>query len=181
MIQKDNFFILTGGPGAGKTTLLLELQRRGYICIPEAARIIIKEQIDCNGNALPWGNIRKYAKLMLEHSIKDYMDHLSNMNIHFFDRGIPDTYGYMKLTGLPIQAELKKAVCNYKYNPKVFILPPWQEIYQNDTERKQDWKEAINTYHTMKSIYTELGYELIEIPLLSVYERASFVITEIDN
>ncbi len=64
-MQKSNFYVLTGGPGSGKTSVLQELERRGYICIPEVARPIIKEQISINGNALPWKNREKYSELML--------------------------------------------------------------------------------------------------------------------
>ena len=49
-------------------------------------------------------------------------------------------------------------VLNCSYNPIVFILPPWKEIYQTDNERKQDWQEAEHTYFQMKSTYEKYGY-----------------------
>ena len=45
--------VVSGGPGAGKTTLLLELERRGFCCVPEVARQIIQEQVRDEGDALP--------------------------------------------------------------------------------------------------------------------------------
>ena len=42
-IISSNFFILTGGHGSGKTTVLDELAKRGYLIVPEVARVIIKE------------------------------------------------------------------------------------------------------------------------------------------
>ncbi len=52
--MNSNLFIITGGPGSGKTTLLAELEKRGFQCVSEVARIIIQQQIVSKGNALPW-------------------------------------------------------------------------------------------------------------------------------
>ncbi|WP_435102063.1 AAA family ATPase [Arhodomonas sp. AD133] len=35
-------FVITGGPGAGKTTVLATLEERGYHCVPESAREMIR-------------------------------------------------------------------------------------------------------------------------------------------
>ncbi len=35
---------------------------------------------------------------------------------------------------------------NWGYNKTVFILPPWQEIYEKDNERKQDWDAVVNSH-----------------------------------
>ena len=51
-LQEPNYYIITGGPGAGKTTLLQELAGRGFTCIEEVARGIIKEQQSTNGQAV---------------------------------------------------------------------------------------------------------------------------------
>jgi predicted ATPase len=57
----------------------------------------------------------------------------------FFDRGVPDVAGYLRLTGLPVPAHVEKAVEIYRYNRKVFIAPPWPKIFTQDRERKQDF------------------------------------------
>ena len=60
--------------------MLQELERRGYICIPEVARPIIKEQISINGDALPWKNREKYSELMLQHSVRDFIQYQNDKN-----------------------------------------------------------------------------------------------------
>lgn len=136
MKAEPDFYIVTGGPGVGKTTLIGELQRRGYACMREAAREIIREQIAGGGDALPWGNVREYAALMLGRSVDDYRAALQAGEFCFFDRGIPDTLGYARLTGLPLEREREDAGRLFRYRKTVFVLPPWEEIYRPDTERR---------------------------------------------
>ncbi|WP_292009487.1 AAA family ATPase [Chryseobacterium sp.] len=136
MIIKNNFYILTGGPGSGKTTLIEYLKKRGYHCVSEVARKIIQMQIASSGKALPWDNIPEYSQLMLQYSLQDYLSLSQETDIYFFDRGIPDVLGYVKLVNLFEQDEYIKCVENFRYNTDVFILPPWKEIYKTDTERK---------------------------------------------
>ena len=92
--------ILSGGPGSGKTTLLNELARRGYACVAEAAREIIREQIATQGDALPWKNRRRYTAIMLKRTIADFDRYREQGGLFFFDRGIPDTLAYARLIRL---------------------------------------------------------------------------------
>jgi len=167
------FYIITGGPGAGKTTLLNELLKNGYSCIPEAARVIIKEQVATAGDALPWKDTVQYSQLMLNRSIDLYL--ATPPGIHFFDRGIADTLAYARLIHIPVTAGMEDAVSRFRCNKKVFLLPPWEEIYQTDEERKQDFAEAVRTHDVLAATYSDYGYELISVPRLSPHERAQFV------
>lgn len=174
--SKPNFYILTGGPGSGKTTLLKALQQDGYAVVPEVAREIIQNQLKTGGNALPWKDTSLYTQLMLEGSVKSYTNHLENNEILFFDRGIPDTLCYSALIGNGISEAMHAYATMYRYNPKVFILPPWLEIYETDNERKQNWEEAEMTYHHLKATYEKYHYEVIDVPKTSVENRKRFVL-----
>jgi len=55
------------------------------------------------------------------------------------------------------------------------ILPPWQEIYKTDTERKQTWEEAVYTYQQLKLVYARYGYETINVPIGSIEDRKRFI------
>ena len=94
----------------------------------------------------------------------------------FFDRGMPDVAGYLRLLGLPVPAHVAKAVEAFRYNRRVFIAPPWPDIFRQDSERRQSFDEAVRTYEAMVATYDEYGYELIELPRSSVAERVRFVI-----
>lgn len=181
-IQHNNFFVITGGPGVGKTTLLNELNKR-YICVPEIARAIIREQMKINGKALPWKNKKRYAELMLRDSVESYLklhQTTSDKELVFFDRGIPDTVCYANMVKVELSPHMSPFVDHYLYNSTVFILPPWREIYQTDRERKQTWKEAVFTYKKMKETYQKYGYNITEVPKASVKKRVKFVLENID-
>jgi predicted ATPase len=171
---KQRCFVITGGPGMGKTTLINALQEAGYPAIPESGRSIIKQQVATGGTALPWLNAIAFANAMWKADFQRYMDH-NNAAITFFDRGFPDVIGYLRLCRLPAPGFMLTTARAIRYNPKVFITPPWEAIYRADEERKQPFAEAVETYHQMKSLYRELDYETIEIPLATVEERVAFV------
>lgn len=174
-------FVITGGPGAGKTTLLKALERKRFCVVPEDARRIIQEQTRSNGDGLPWKDKSFYAKLMFEASLESYQyinDRFSD-DIVFFDRGLLDTICYMKMENISISEELDCLLNANPYNKKVFILPPWKEIYETDNERKQTWKEAVNTFGKMKQTYLEYGYEVIEVPKNTIESRCEFILSYI--
>lgn len=182
-MKKNNFYIITGGPGVGKTTLLNELEQTGYLTIEEEARRIIKEQVAIGGNGLPWKNKIAYAQLMLDASVKTFDKISSNDELEpiFFDRGILDAVCYMRMENIPLSKEISEIINKCAYNKKVFILPPWHQIYQTDTERKQSWKEAVFTFDKMKETYLQYGYQTIEVPKVSVSMRQQFIVDIINQ
>ena len=118
---------------------------------------------------------------MLSRSMHTY-DQITEKNKPvFFDRGIPELIGYCHLIKTAVPDYLYKAAQLYCYNKKVFITPPWKEIYSQDEERKQSWEEARETYHQVTKSYKNTGYQLIEVPLVPVLERVNFIIENIDH
>ncbi|AVJ18528.1 ATPase [Serratia sp. MYb239] len=168
--------ILTGGPGSGKSTLIDALTRRGYACTTESGRAIIQEQVASGGNALPWEERQAFAELMLSREIRAWHSAGNTDAPYFFDRGIPDVAGYLTLCQLSVPAHLEQAIAHFRYAERVFIAPPWREIYAQDAERKQSFTEAEMTYRVMRETYQQYGYRLLELPRASVAERVSFVL-----
>jgi len=179
MHLSKNFYIISGGPGSGKTSLLQALAQQGIPCMPEAGRAIIQDQLAIGGSALPWANKTAFADLMLSWDIRSFRDAQALTGPVLFDRGIPDVMGYLLLSNLPVPAPLEKAVHTFRYNQRVFLAPPWPEIYTRDTERKQSPEEAIATFSTLSELYKNLGYETLNLPLVPVGERVQFVLTHL--
>ena len=179
MPDVDRFFVVTGGPGSGKTTLIEALARNGIATIPKAGRAVIRDQVTIHGDALPWANSLAFAEAMIERDTCSYHEALSFPGPVFFDRGVPDVVGYLRLIGLPVPPLMDTAARRLRYNYRVFVAPPWPAIYARDAERKQSIEEAEATCRTMVEVYSELGYELITLPLLSVEERMRFVLAAI--
>ncbi len=176
-MNDDRFTVLTGGPGAGKTSVIDELRSRGYAGSQEAGRAIIIDQQLIGGNALHTGDRALFAELMLGWELRSYRLALDDpADAVFFDRAIPELTGYYRLVGLPVPAHVIEAARRFRYRPRVFVAPPWPEIYATDAERGQDYAEAVATCEAVTAAYAEHGYELIELPFAPVSERADFVL-----
>lgn len=169
------FFVLTGGPGSGKTTLANALRDESFAVAEEAGRRIIKEQAAVSGNALPWADRTAFARAMFARDLESYTVALKHPAVTIFDRGIPDVIGYLELEELPVPADLTRAAKQYRYDRRVFIAPPWPEIFAQDSERKQTFEIAERTCRAMEKVYRDLGYELIELPRAPVDARVTFV------
>jgi predicted ATPase len=177
MLENNQYlYIISGGPGSGKSTLLKALAQHGFPCMPEAGRTIIQHQLSIGGTALPWADRSLFAELMLSWDIRSYNEALVQQHPVFFDRGIPDVIGYLRLTGLPVPPHIEKAAFTFRYHRRVFLAPPWPEIFTQDKERKQSFEEAEATYNSMVKVYSELGYELQIIPTGLVEERVQYVL-----
>ena len=177
----ERFFVVTGGPGSGKSALIDALQQAGYARSVEAGRGIIQDQVAIGGRAVPWDDRILFAEMMLSWEMRSYHQAESQPGVVFFDRGVPDVVGYLELQSLPVPEHMRRAVESFRYNRRVFIAPPWPEIFHQDRERKQDLKEALRTYHAMAAVYSRLGYELVEIPRASVEERTRFLLAGISS
>jgi predicted ATPase len=181
MNQGERFFVLTGGPGAGKSAVIDALWQAGYERFVEAGRGIIQDQVAIEGRALPWLDPQFFAELMLSWDMRSYHIAERKTGPVFFDRGIVDVIGYLRLLGLPVPRHMEKAAEIFRYNRRVFIAPPWEEIFAQDKERKQDFAEAVRTYEAMLAVFRHYGYELIEIPRMTVEERMRFVVKNVPD
>ena len=184
-VNFERFIVISGGPGSGKSTLIDELEQKGFSRSIEAGRAIIKQQMSIDGPALPWRKESQYqylfAELMLSWEQHSLLLAEQTAGLVFFDRSIIDVIGYLNLRGLPVPAHMEAAAQMNQYNRTVFLAPPWKEIFAHDTERKQDFDEAVRTFNAMEKTYRSFGYEIALLPLASVEKRASFILDRLPS
>lgn len=173
IIHKPNFFVLTGGPGVGKTTLVRHLQALGELVVEETARAVIREQLETGGDGVPWLDNDRFVAETARRDIAAFDALAAESRRVFFDRGIMDSYG---ANGAAPSPAIIEAVRTRRYNTRVFIAPPWREIYETDNERRQDWAEAERTFEVILAQLPTLGYEPLVLPKAGVAERAAFVL-----
>ena len=165
--------VLSGCSGGGKSTLLAELADRGFTTIPEPGRRIVEEESCRDGTALPWVDLTAFAKRAISLAAEDREHTAQTGGWVFFDRGLVDAAAALEhATGEPARDTL---IQYSRYHSRVFLTPPWPEIYMNGIERRHDFESALNEYHRLVSTYENLGYEIRILPKVSVGERADFV------
>jgi predicted ATPase len=169
--------VITGAPGAGKTSVIEELRKRGYICLPEENRILIKELIASKSPYLPWLNPTEFGKILLQRHIKQYLS--STEGVCFFDRSFIDTVGYFNFLNIEITASFKEAIEKYRFDKMVFFAEPWKEIYHADEERKETFEQASKVSEFMKQAYVNSGYNVISLPKVSASKRADFILNKL--
>lgn len=164
---------ITGGPGAGKTSVLIELKKQGFYCFDEQAEKLIKHAQQTNSNLVPWIKLEEFNIKLVEEMIKDY--HAAKPGVNFFDRALPENEAFFLYQNLKIPEVVEKSAKEFRYEPLVFMLPPWKEIYENTKVRKESFEDAIRISEFIKKSYEGLGYEIIELPKTSVIERVDFI------
>lgn len=176
---KKELIVITGGPGTGKTTIIDTLIEQGYACFPEISRQITLEAKKQGIEQLFLEKPLLFSELLLEGRKKQHLqashDHA---DIVFLDRGIPDILAYMHYIGDSYPSFFDQASKEHSYS-KVFILPPWEEIYQSDEARYENFEQAKLIFDHLKETYQTCGYTLIEVPCGTVEERINFILNQL--
>lgn len=171
----DRLVVLSGCSGGGKSSLLAALAARGYGVCPEAGRQIVKEQQSIGGDGLPWVDGRKFAELCISRSLYFYNMARPVKKAVIFDRSFIDNIAGLLRMGEPLSPAFSAAVQRYRYARRVFLVPPWPELFAHDAERQHSFAAAVLEYESLVTVYQDFGYDVVVIPQDTVAARADFL------
>lgn len=163
------FVMISGFSGGGKSTLLAELARRGRTVVSEPGRRIIADARRGNGTALPWIDPAAFGRRALEMSVADFK---AAKGLTFFDRGVVDAAVAITATG----GEYPRSTVDSMRYDRLFLAPPWPEIFVNDDDRCHSLEKALSDYDRVLQAYVYAGYDPIMLPRDTVETRADFIV-----
>jgi predicted ATPase len=166
----------TGAPGTGKSSVFDEIQIRHFSKVPEVARRWLN--FTDAQNLSHYRDRDFFQKLIEINHILNYTYYMDDWNHAIFDRSLPDEIAYRRFFKCEIPETLIDDCNRYRVD-KVFIFPYWEEIYKNDEVRAETKEEAKLLDELIMTAYTELGYEPIIVPKMSIEKRIEFVTNEI--
>ena len=94
----------------------------------------------------------------------------------FYERGVVDALGMVHELGALPEPEIAKLLTEFAYHPLAFVLPPWEAIYTQDSERDQSFADAVDIHSQILRWYEKCGYAVEEVPQATVRERADHVL-----
>ncbi|MEO4004574.1 MULTISPECIES: ATP-binding protein [unclassified Flavobacterium] len=171
--------VIIGGPGSGKTTLINGLTDKGYTCYPEISREVTLEAREQGIEQLFLEKPLLFSELLLEGRKKQFVSATKEQtNVVFLDRGIPDVLAYMHYIGDSYPAFFDAACREHLYT-RIFILPPWEDIYISDDARYENYEQAVLIHEHLVETYEKYGYNLIEVPRDTVDNRILFILDKL--
>lgn len=168
--------VITGGPGSGKTSLIHYLEKNGYSVMHEVSRQVILQAQKEGIEQLFLDNPILFSQKLLEGRLEQFiMAAECEAPILFYDRGLPDVTAYMDFADSHYPAAFSEECLRNRYDV-VFVLPPWEEIYEQDNERYESFEQAEKIFHFLKSGYENYGYLINEVPVGTIEERVDFIL-----
>lgn len=171
--------LLIGGPGSGKTSIINALTEKGYVCYPEISRQVTAEAQKTGIDQLFLKEPLLFSELLLKGRIDQFNNAVEeDTTCVFIDRGIPDVLAYMHYIGDAYPAFFDDACKNHRYT-KIFILPPWEDIYVSDNERYENFEQAKLIHNHLVETYESYGYQLTEVPKANLDTRITFILNNL--
>ena len=169
--------VLTGGPGTGKTSIINALISRGSFCFEEISREIIKDEMAKGTNVLPWDDLMAFSQKVIDGRGEQYEN--AKTGTSFYDRSVYDSIAYLHLDKVEVLEEWDTLGKKLAFHTDVFITPPWRDIFHQDNERKESFEQLTLLHDTLIKTYEEYGYNLVEVPKLSIEERVTFILNHL--
>jgi predicted ATPase len=173
--------VITGGPSTGKTSIIEKIEKEGFFCFGEISREITLEARQQGIPQLFISDPLLFSEKIMEGRIKQFQAAKEvGRPLVFFDRGLPDVVAYMDCFGQAYGDHFVESCKNHRYE-HVFLLPPWKEIHESDSERYENFEEAERIHSFLEKAYTKYGYKIINVPKETVEGRVTFILNKLKN
>lgn len=166
--------VLAGGPGTGKSSVIKVLGFQDYNCMEESFREILAEQKKSKTGLTFQKHPLQFSEMLFHSRVKQY-ERSSNYELCFFDRSLVDILAYLDMEKIEYPQQWEDYIKANPYSKKVLYFPFWEDIYEKDQLRVEDISKAKEIDQILRKTYINLGYELIEIPKLSVKKRVAYI------
>ncbi|PIP65602.1 hypothetical protein COU77_02515 [Candidatus Peregrinibacteria bacterium CG10_big_fil_rev_8_21_14_0_10_49_16] len=179
--RETEWVIIDGAPSSGKTTIVHALHTRGFRIIPEVARSLIDIEL-AKGRSLEHirGELGSAIREEFQESLLSiYLQQFRNIDPEefvIFDGALPHIDAYIALENTTPIPEVMEESQKYHFR-QVFVFDPLP--FEHDHVRVEDQQSALFLDQKIRSIYHELGYQPISVPVASVEERLGFVLAHL--
>lgn len=168
--------VITGGPGTGKTSIIKALQSKGYLCYDEISRQITLQARKDGIEQLFLTEPLLFSQKLLDGRTQQYTNAINEKaEVVFIDRGLPDVLAYMDYIGDKYPEDFIKTCAENKYDT-VFILPPWEAIFESDSERYENYEQSEIIHKHLTQTYKRFGYKLETVPFGTIKKRTDFIL-----
>lgn len=166
-------YVMSGSPGSGKTALINAFDLVDVFCFEEISRSITAAAHQAGKEQPFLTDPLAFSDILFQERIKQFC-HPQQAHYHLYDRGIHDVIAYLEGIGKSYPKSYIKAAQSYTYD-KVFLLPPWEDIYIQDSERYETFEHAVKIHDHLKAVYERFSMQIIEVPKTAVDLRIEFI------
>jgi predicted ATPase len=171
--------VISGCSGGGKSSLVDGLASRGFSAVAEAGRIIVRQDLDTGGQAMPWINPTLFAEKLAALTL-DQFDSVAELDgLVFFDRCAVEPLVYGLMHGIDLSDKIRRSVNECRYENPIFMVPPWEEIFIHDEERRHSFQDAVAEYEALHKAFLEFNYKVCIIPKTAIKNRIDFILAKL--
>ncbi len=168
--------VISGCSGGGKSSLIDALSLRGFHTIAEAGRIIVDNELNAVGRALPWIDPKLFAERLAALAIDQFASATELDGPVFFDRSVVEPLVFSKMHGLKLSEKIGRQAKDCRYDNPIFLVPPWEEIFVRDAERRHSFREAVKEYEALHTAFLKSNYEVRVIPKMAIDDRIDYMV-----
>lgn len=166
-------YVITGGPSSGKDELIETILAAGISCMQaEPGREIYRKHRERLGRHLQREDRHEYSLEVLQAFISEFSAHKNG--IRFYNRGIPDGYGWDSFFGLGPTPQLEEASRLFRYDT-IFVLDPLDTFEDPDDIVWAKDREIRRVHELIVQGYYDAGYEPVFVAPNDAAGRLDFI------